>query len=168
MWGWSGEGCLDRKSSSFVALDGCWSGNVPFVLRLWIIYFPHSDSKDSHHEQNRSAQQTFLWNVNSLIETLEDIGNPFTESSDDSLALDTKNNADSCVFQIVRQIESKKKKIFMQFFQGRHIKREKESIKRIPSISAIAFLRSPWPWPQRSGTGARIVLNKSLNLQVSS
>ena len=30
-----------------------------------------------------------------------------------------------------------------------------------------AFLRSPWPWPQWSGTGAGIILNKTLNLQVS-
>ena len=37
----------------------------------------------------------------------------------------------------------------------------------VSPISAIAFLSSPWPWPQRSGTGAGIMLNKTLNLQVS-
>ena len=35
-----------------------------------------------------------------------------------------------------------------------------------PTITT-AFLRSPWTWPQRSGTGAGIVLNKTLNLQLS-
>lgn len=44
----------------------------------------------SHHEVQKSFQNSFLANVNTLVNTIEDLGNPFLEESQDLIALDTK------------------------------------------------------------------------------
>jgi hypothetical protein len=44
-----------------------------------------------HHEQTKGTQERFLKNMNSLIATLRDMGNPFLEDGKDLLRLDTKD-----------------------------------------------------------------------------
>ena len=58
-----------------------------------------ADVTESRQEQNKSSQRTFHQNVTSPVETLEDLGNPFTEQSADLLSLDTKDIADPSVVQ---------------------------------------------------------------------
>ena len=58
-----------------------------------------------HHEQRKHSQLAFAQNVKSLTETLEDVGNPFTEDSSDLLVLDSRNIMDVAVANTVQQIE---------------------------------------------------------------
>ena len=60
---------------------------------------------DRHHEQTPSVQTTFANHVTSLVSTMEDMGNPFLEDSDDLLVLDTKAIMDAAVVQTVYGIE---------------------------------------------------------------
>ena len=43
-----------------------------------------------HHDQKKSNQKSFIKDVSSLINTMQEMGNPFTEDSQDLIALDSK------------------------------------------------------------------------------
>ena len=59
-------------------LESGWSRNVRVSRDFEVLYFCKADVTESHHEVNKSTQRTFHQNVTSLVETLEDLGNPFT------------------------------------------------------------------------------------------
>jgi len=58
-----------------------------------------------HHEEAKHVQKAFERDVRSLVSTIEEMGNPFTEDSSDLLALDRRDIADPAVIDTVRQIE---------------------------------------------------------------
>lgn len=58
-----------------------------------------------HHEQTNSQQERFANEVASLVETMKELGNPFTEESPDLLVLDTKDIMDKSVVNSVKNIE---------------------------------------------------------------
>ena len=73
------------------------------ALRSWMIAGPEtgriiselsvkhsSNSKCSHHEQIPSIQSRFAANVTSVIDVINEMGNPFTETSSDLFDIDTK------------------------------------------------------------------------------
>ena len=43
-----------------------------------------------HHDQKKSNQKSFMKDVSSLINTMQEMGNPFSEDSQDLIALDSK------------------------------------------------------------------------------
>ena len=61
----------------------------------------HQESSPLHHEQIPSVQKKFLSNVKSIIEIIDDIGNPFSESSTDLYSLDTKAVMPASVIETV-------------------------------------------------------------------
>ena len=90
----------------------------PNALRRWMVCGPevaravvefedgnlqmHNENDTSHHEQTPSVQRSFLKDVQSLLASFEDFGNPFEEDSQDLLVLDTKEIADPAVVETVR------------------------------------------------------------------
>lgn len=58
-----------------------------------------------HHEQTPAVQNAFARHVESLVSTIEDMGNPFLEDSGDLLVLDTKAIMNDAVVQTVQTIE---------------------------------------------------------------
>ena len=72
-----------------------------------------------HHEQFKAVQERFMKQVENLCETIEEMGNPFKESSDDLLVLDTHDIADKAIAESVRTIESLGKKLFNSFVSDR-------------------------------------------------
>ena len=50
-----------------------------------------------HNEQNKYAQMAFAQDVKSLSTTMEEMENPFNESSSDILLLDSRNIAHSTI-----------------------------------------------------------------------
>ena len=78
------------------------------------LYLLNSDIRDSHHEQIRSAQRNFHQNIKSLTETLSDLGNPFTEQSEDLFSLVHKVISDVSVVQTVREDERTGQDMYMQ------------------------------------------------------
>ena len=78
----------------------------PAALRRWMISGPEvarvvtefektfiRTSKEDirHHEQMPGVQSTFAKDVKSLVDTIEEMGNPFTEDSTDLFVLDSKD-----------------------------------------------------------------------------
>lgn len=58
-----------------------------------------------HHEQMTGVQATFQKQVKTLYTTIEDMGNPFLEESEDLLVLDTRDIMNSSVAEAFRKIE---------------------------------------------------------------
>ncbi|XP_076078833.1 uncharacterized protein LOC143048849 [Mytilus galloprovincialis] len=68
----------------------------------------HEQSKGPnvrHHEQVESKQKAFVKQVIALTATIEEMGNPFLEESEDLLVLDTRDIVDPKVANTVRNIE---------------------------------------------------------------
>ncbi len=88
----------------------------PAALRRWMIAGPEiarivkefeatflvQESSDvRHHEQVPSVQRNFAKDVESLVNIIEDLGNPFLEDSRELLVLDTKEIMPECVIKSV-------------------------------------------------------------------
>ena len=57
-----------------------------------------------HQEQIPSVQAKFIHEVEAVVNTILDFGNPFTEDSGDLLTLDTKNILASDVVKSVQMV----------------------------------------------------------------
>ena len=75
-----------------------------------------------HHKQFKAVQEWFMKQVENLCETIEEMGNPFKETSDDLLLLDTHDVADKAIAESLRTIESHGKELFKSFVSDRLVK----------------------------------------------
>ena len=66
-----------------------------------------------HHDQTASVQNAFRKDVCSLVNVMEELGNPFEEESEDRLVLDSKEISDPSAVEAVRKAH----KIGQQQFQ---------------------------------------------------
>ena len=75
-----------------------WMVAGPEVSRLVSLYEIEAQTNETsehkvHHEQTPQAQRTFIESVNRLSQSIQDLGNPFQEESQDLYSLDTKDIA---------------------------------------------------------------------------
>ena len=148
-----------EQNNALIKSDGGAVGLTenPGALRRWMVagpkmcrlsrdfealYLFKADVTESHHEQNKSSQRAFHQNITSLVETLEDLGNPFTEHSEDLLSLDTKDIADPSVVQTLRQIEKTGQEMYKAFVEEIFIKRVKKVFDPIKK-NLISLFRTP-------------------------
>ena len=88
----------------------CWMESSPEMARTIEEFQAFTDkvgtATDSrHHEESNPAQVSFVQDVQSLADIIEQMGNPFTENSSDMIRLDTRDIADPAIIKRVRQIE---------------------------------------------------------------
>ena len=114
----------------------------PNALRRWMVAGPEvaraivefqdamepvnseNTEESKHHEENRSWQKLFVKDVRSLTSTIEELGNPFEEDSNELLALDTKQIADVSVIQTVESAYKIGKDQFNLFVKERLMERK--------------------------------------------
>ena len=104
------------------------------TLRRWLVAGPetarilteYSDKQsmkkkdnDRHHEQIPSIQKTFLLHVKNATEVVEELGNPFSETSTDLYSLETKQIMSERVVKFVRSAEHLGKVQYQQFLDDR-------------------------------------------------
>lgn len=92
----------------------------PGALKRWMISGPEiarivnefekttatsSDVSLKHHEQSYSHQVAFIKDVQSVVDSFQDLGNPFLEKGKDLLAVDTKDIMNSDVVEAVTNVE---------------------------------------------------------------
>lgn len=77
----------------------------------------------NHHQDSKSNQKRFESQVKSLVNTIEEMGNPFSETSEDLVQLDTKDMTDSSVIETVRGIEKFGNDQYHAFVEDRLVKR---------------------------------------------
>ena len=101
-------------------------------------------SNTKHHEEIRGTELAFAKDVSALVKVVESMGNPFQETSEDLIVLDSKDIADPAVVTTVKQVEALGEAQFQTFVTERLVQRTKplsEPIKR----NKLALCSSPPP-----------------------
>ncbi|CAG2215325.1 unnamed protein product [Mytilus edulis] len=81
------------------------------------------EEDEHHHENKTSVQKSFLKDIWSMVEVMNELGNPFMEDSQDLLVLDTKDIAPTSVVDTIRKIEKIGKTQYEKYIEDRLIKR---------------------------------------------
>ena len=130
----------------------------PAALRRWMVSGPEmarvigefeastekSKKLDSrHHEESKHVQKAFARDVESLANTIEEMGNPFTEDSGDLLALDSRDIADPAVTDTVRRIEKIGEEQYETFVKERLVNQTKPISDPIKKNNLPLFSRPP-------------------------
>ena len=115
-----------EQNNSIIKSDGGAIGltQSPIALRRWMVAGPElvrlsqelevsidglhkrMTSETRHNEQTKKFQVHFTKNVQSLVEVIEEMGNPFLEESKDLLRIDTRDIIDPAVASPVDQAEN--------------------------------------------------------------
>ena len=80
-------------------------------------------NESHHHEEINSVQKTSTKQVSSLCEVINDMGNPFKETSKDLLDLDSHDILDKGSVEVIANVRSLGKKQFEDFMKERIIER---------------------------------------------
>ena len=108
-----------------------------------------------HHEQTRSIQENFHKQANALCSTIEEMGNPFLETSKYFLVLDSRDIAEPGVVETVRTIEKTGKLQYEQFVKERLDKRTTPLSEPI-SRNKLALFSTPSKKKQQSNDKMKI------------
>ncbi len=94
---------------------------------------------DRHHEQIPSIQSRFATNVRSVVDVFNEMGNPFTETSSDLLALDTKIIMADEVIQSIKKAEDLGTVQYKSFVEEHMVKMTKPFHDTIPKNNFTLF-----------------------------
>lgn len=108
-----------------------------------------------------ATQASFLKNVKVLVETMHNMGNPFTDTSSDLLVLDRQEVRNAGVIDSVRNLKELGERQCSEFFNCRLVQHTTPVTERIPRNNVPLFRLHPdkakthtrnscWPW---NGTG---------------
>ena len=86
-----------------------------------------------HHEEVKGLQEAFAKEVENLCSTIEEMGNPFKESSEDLLVLDTRDILDPSVTVTIKNIIKNGKQQYETFVEEGLEKRCKSILDLIKS-----------------------------------
>lgn len=100
-------------------------------------------TQPKHHEHTLSSQTSFAKDVNALVDTISNMGNPFSEETSDLLVLDTRDIADPKVSQSIREMEKLGKLQFKEFTEERLKHATKSVTEPIPRNKLQLFGRQP-------------------------
>ena len=92
-----------------------------------------NQTRNPHHEQSSASQVRFTSHVQSLVSTIEELGNLFEEESMDLISLVSKDIADPAMKATLNKIESVGKDQYESFIKERITERSKpidDSISR--------------------------------------
>ncbi len=95
------------------------------IVKEFETILPQNRSSTKHHEQKPAVQISFAKEVTSLISVIERKGNPFTENSQDLIALDRLDIANSEVARTVKTVLDVGTTQYYTFVSERFIQRTK-------------------------------------------
>ena len=104
----------------------------------------HEEEPDfRHHEEAKGVQHAFVKEVKSLRATIEEMGNPFMESSKDLLVLDTHDIVDSSVTGTIKNIVKNSKRQYEEFVTKHLVKRNKSLFDPVQTNKKFLFSCRP-------------------------
>ena len=130
-----------EQNNATVKSDGGAVGltQSPAGLRRWMLAGPevmrltadfeasleaeHKGHEMRHHEQTKISQVRFAQHVHSLVEVLEEMGNPFLEERNDLLRLDTGDIVDPVVASSVGTAEKIGQQQYQSYVHDRLLER---------------------------------------------
>ena len=107
------------------------------ALRRWMVAGPElsrmieefenigPEEETTHHENTPSFQKNFADDMHNLTSSLEELGNPFTEGSQDLIAIHSKDIMDASVVSTVKNAEQIGKEQSKTFIKDRLIDKTK-------------------------------------------
>ena len=113
-------------------------------FELYVDLLKHEQSKRPnihHHGQQSHVKARFKKHDQALFNTMEDMGNPFLEQSDDLLVFDSRDIADKRVGETVKQIEQARRDHYGIFVAERPASREKHMTDTIKQNKLSLFSR---------------------------
>ena len=143
-----GEGGAVGLTQSPEALR-CWMVSGPEVARMTTEFeasigmCKRMNTVTRHHEQTKSIQVTFAQHVKSMVEVIEEMGNPFEEESKDLLRLDTRDIIDPAVADYLGQVEEIGQKQYEVFMTNRLIEQSVPLSEPIKKNKLLMFSRLP-------------------------
>ena len=118
-------------------MDGGWTGAGKSGKRVLEYSTVEDDNTDQtctpYHEQSRACQAGFISDVQSLVSTVEKLGNPFEEGSTDLISCIERRIADPAIKASLNNIQSIGKGQYELFMKERLTERSKpidDSISR--------------------------------------
>ena len=96
-----------------------------------------------HYEQTKHVQMAFAQDVKTLAETIEDMGNPFSEKGSDLLVLDTRDLADPVVNESLNHIEKLVRDQYYSYVSEHLVSQSKPITDPIPKNNLPLFSRPP-------------------------
>ena len=96
-----------------------------------------------HHEEVKGVQEAFAKEVKNLCSTIEEMGNPFKESSEGLLVLDTRDILDPSIAVTIKNIVKNGKQQYEKFVEERLEKRCKSILDPIKSNKNYLFSCPP-------------------------
>ena len=142
----------------------------PSALRRWVVAGPEiarlvqefeesNISKDDdteedtrHHEQRPGVQSAFVTDVKALVSTFVDLGNPFTEDSEDLIVLDSREVAHPQVVHTVNNILEIGQAQYAQYVSDRLDKCTKPITDPISRNNLPLFSRPPTRKPTKKAS----------------
>ena len=141
----------------------------PAALRRWMVSGPEmarvieefeaSTEKRKcldfrHHEEAKHVQKKFTQNVEDLAKAIEEMGNPFTENSNDLLVLDSRDLPDPAIIDSVRKIEKLGQGQY-DIYVGERLVNQTKSVWEPIKKNNLALFRRP---PVREKTKSQLQL----------
>ena len=128
-----------------------WMVSGPEIARIinefeasMVTECPETEQSAKHHEDTRSLQSLFYRDVVSLTRTIEEMGNPFMEETDDLLALDTKQIMRSGALARLRKVEEVGMAQYESFIAERLMQQSKSLYDPIKRNNLRSNLRQTW------------------------
>ena len=129
----------------------------PAALRRWMVSGPEmarvinefqntaeiKKPELKHHEQIKRTQVTFVQDVKSLTDVIQEMGNPFCDESKDLLVLDSRDLADPAVISSIRQIEKLGQEQYDTYVNERLVNQTKPITDPIKKNNLPLFCRPP-------------------------
>ena len=104
---------------------------------------PEMKTDDRHHEQCESTQKAFFNQVKALSNVIDEMGNPFTDESNDLLVLDTRDIVDSSVVSVMCHLKKLGQEQYDKFATDRLVTQVTPVNDPIKRIKFHLFSRPP-------------------------
>lgn len=150
----------------------------PSALKRWMIGGPEiarivqefekttetsSDDNEKHHEQSYGHQVAFKKDVQSVIESFEELGNPYMEEGEDLLAVDTKVIMNNDVVEAVKNVVKIGQEQYASFVESR-LNQRKTAISEVIKKNKLSLFSNTGEKDQSKGKGKIAVLKNDCSL----
>ena len=125
-------------------------------------YFAKFEDENLHHEEGLSTQRRFKDHVSNLLDVFRDMGNPFCDSGNELLALDTRNVMDDSVVTTVRTITTLGTEQYNQYYKD--VTDCKKSIYTPIKKNKLPLFRCPRPKSQKQRVEGMDLLKNDVSL----
>ena len=107
-------------------------------------FMKEASAKQLHHEEGFSTQKAFKEQTQSLVDAINEMGNPFLHDSADLVVLDSSDTLDNIVVSTVRRVEKQGLEQYNMYYET-VIKDRNASIRNAIKKNSFTLFSHPTP-----------------------